>query len=193
MNKAILLLLAITIAGAAQAQQHMKKFGIKGGVNLSTLWGDAEITGSRTAVHMGAMGEFRLSENYSFQPELLYSMQGAKTVVAGIEYEEKLDYIIVPLIVKYHLDHQFSIEAGPQVGMLMSAKRRTDDVKDAYKSIDAGVTAGLCYDLPQGFFFEARYYVGLTGMAKDFDYEGINYPAATITNSVLALSMGFKL
>lgn len=193
MKKAILLLIGLTIAGAGHAQQHTKKFGIKGGINLSTLFGDGEIAGSRTAVHMGAMGEFRISDTYSFQPELMYSMQGANIIVAGTEYEEKLDYIIIPLIVKYHLDDAFSLEAGPQVGMLMSAKRRTEDVKDAYKSIDAGITAGLCYDMPLGFFFEARYYLGITGIAKDFDYEGVNYPALTTTHSVVALSLGFKL
>jgi len=69
-----------------------------------------------------------LSEKITFQPELLYSMQGFKehnTKSSGsaiYDSELKLNYISVPLVFQYKFATDFYAEAGPQVDLLMSAK-----------------------------------------------------------------------
>ena len=147
----------------------------------------AETSGSRTGLHIGGVAEFKLSETFSVQPELLYSMQGSKEDFEGIEVENKFDYLNIPIMAKYYLMEGLSIEAGPQVGFLMSAKAEDEDIKDGFKSIDFALNGGVAYDLPMGVFFQARYSAGLNNI-----YDGEGSDDYKITNNVISVSVGYK-
>jgi len=205
MKKIILSAALLMAVGFSVNAQESIKFGIKAGVNFSTFGGDADNADSRTGFHAGAVAEFKLSENFSVQPELLYSQLGAKTEynesdglgIYRVEETAKYDYIALPILAKYYIIEGLSIEAGPQVGFLINAKGETKisaggesgtseaDVKDLTKSVDFGVAAGLAYDLPMGVFFQARYYAGLS---NTYDGEG----NADIKNSAFQISVGYK-
>src|SRR5690606_6896103 len=80
---------------------------------------------------------------------------------------EKFDYINLPLIVKYYATKNISVEVGPQVGFLLSAKNKTNDANDDIedqKRFDFGLIGGLGYELNNGVFFQARYNLGLTNI-----------------------------
>lgn len=190
MKKILLSAAAIMAFGFASQAQDIK-FGAKAGLNIADFGGDAETSGSRTGFHVGVVAEFKLTEQFSIQPELLYSMQGAKyeTVndFAIVEQDMKLDYLNVPIMAKYYLFEGFSIQAGPQVGFLMSAKDEDTDVKDSFKSIDFALNGGVGYELPLGVFFQARYSAGLANIA---DGEGSD--DYSINNNVISLSVGYK-
>ncbi len=87
---------------------------------------------------LGVVAEIMVSDMFAVQPELIYSSQGS-------DYEEsdegfdfsgtvKLDYLNIPVMAKYYVAEGFSVEAGPQVGFLLSAKDEYDggeeDIKD---------------------------------------------------------------
>ncbi|WP_417355641.1 porin family protein [Flavobacterium sp.] len=192
MKKILLSAVALMAFGFASQAQDIK-FGAKAGLNIADFGGDAETSGSRTGFHVGAVAEFKLTEQFSIQPELLYSMQGAKfeTVIdfAVIEQDMKLDYLNVPIMAKYYLFEGFSIQAGPQVGFLMSAKAEDEDVKDSFKSIDFALNGGVGYELPMGVFFQARYSAGLADI-NDVDVDGAD--AVKINNNVISVSVGYK-
>ncbi len=185
--KKLLLSAAAVMAFSFATQAQEVKFGAKVGVNIADLGGDAETDGSLTGLHIGGVAEIKLTETFSVQPELVYSMQGAavKDELGG-DADLKLGYLNVPIMAKYYLMEGLSIEAGPQVGFLMSAKAEDDDVKDGYKSIDFALNGGVAYDLPMGVFFQARYSAGLSDIN---DFEGSD---AKITNNVISLSVGYK-
>ena len=77
--KKLLLFAAVAVFGLSNVNAQEVKFGAKAGVNFATITGD-ETSGvdSRTAFHIGGVAEIVISEKFSFQPELLYSGQGAK-------------------------------------------------------------------------------------------------------------------
>ncbi|WP_417365655.1 porin family protein [Flavobacterium beibuense] len=201
MKKILLSAAAIMAFGFASQAQDIK-FGAKAGVNFSTLSGADGDVSSRTGFHVGAVAEVKLTEQFSIQPEILYSMQGADQeateefmgVTYNYESSLKLGYINVPVMAKYYLMEGLSIEAGPQVGFLLSAKEEynvegesgEEDVKDSVSSIDFGLAGGVSYDLPVGLFFNARYYAGLSNV-YDGDLDGIEYQ-----NGVFSLSVGYK-
>ena len=66
---------------------------------------------------------------------------------------------------KFYVAEGFSIEAGPQVGFLFSAKDEydfdgdtgEDDIKEYFKGIDFGVNFGVGYKLEGGLNLGARY------------------------------------
>jgi len=189
---------------SATAQEDIK-FGVKAGVNIATFGGDIEDLDSRTGFHAGVVAEFKLSETFSIQPELMYSQMGAKLDYVdsdgiteyNVESTSKFDYISLPILAKYYIIEGLSIEAGPQIGFLVSAKQedkvsgvgeQSADVKDGAKSIDFGLAGGLAYDLPIGLFFQARYYAGIANIAE----EGDSNDDFKVTNMGVQLSVGYK-
>lgn len=196
MKKILLSAVAVMALGyAAQAQSEDMKFGVKAGLNISNLGGDMETDGSRTGLHIGGVAEFKISETFSVQPEILYSMMGAKVKEADfesldvVEYDINLDYLSIPIMAKYYVAEGFSVEAGPYVSFLMSAKEDGNDAKDYYKGVDFGLGGGVAYDLPMGVFFQIRYSAGLSDI-NDFEVEGLE--SAKITNNALQVSVGYK-
>lgn len=191
MKKILLTAFAVAAFGVAQAQEEMS-FGAKAGLNIADLGSDAETDGSLIGFHVGGVAEFPISENFSIQPELLYSMQGAKVVFVDefdvMEADLKLSYINVPIMAKYYIMEGLSLEVGPQIGFLMSAKVDDEDVKDGYKSIDFGLNGGVGYKTEMGLFFQARYNAGLAAINEEFEGDG----GAKVTNNVISFSVGYK-
>ena len=172
------------------------KFGANVGVNFATITGDdTSDVKSKTSFHLGAVAEISISDKFSVQPELLYSAQGAKE--DGGDGELKLDYINIPVMAKFYVAEGFSLEAGPQVGFLMSAKSEgggeSVDMKDFTSGIDFGLNFGLGYKMESGLNFGARYNLGLSNfwdLPSDIDPEfGIS--DFKNKNSVIQLSVGY--
>ena len=183
------LMTAILITGIASAQHgntpagHVN-IGIKGGVNLYNVHNDNNTKyDPRTGYHFGLLGHIHFNNQFAIQPEIVYSAQGAK-----IEMDTKynLDYINVPVLFQYMFDNGFRLQAGPQVGFLISAKSKnnnnTTDNKDNLKPIDFGVSIGASYVFPPtGFGIDARYNLGLSNINKN--------SAVNSTNRGLQLGM----
>ena len=121
--KKLILCAAIAAFGLSNVNAQEVKFGAKAGVNFANLSGDdADDLDSRTSFHIGGVVNIGISEKFAVQPELVYSSQGAKGNFEGVDVDYNFDYINVPVLAKFTVAEGFSIEAGPQVGFLMSAK-----------------------------------------------------------------------
>ena len=175
MKKLFLALIAFAgISTATQAQSI--KLGVKAGPNFSNFNGGiSEIDySSRTSFHAGVLLEVKVFENFSVQPELLYSSQGAK--VEGIN-DFNLDYISVPVMAKFYiLTDRLSLEAGPQFSFLVNDPQKTYDNQE----FDFAVAGGLGLKLTNNIFVSARYNVGLTEVSK----------YAEVKNSTFQISAG---
>src|SRR5690606_6511134 len=125
MKKTVLLLLFVTMAAFTSNAQEIK-FGAKAGLNISNQTGDIENTKSLIGFHIGGFAEIKFTEKFAFQPELLYSLQGAKYDFSEEDFTEestlKLNYLNIPLMFKYYATESLFVEAGPQIGLLLSAK-----------------------------------------------------------------------
>jgi hypothetical protein len=188
MKKIILTAMAVFAFGFANAQKV--EFGAKVGFNLANVTGDAVGNSTRFGFNGGFFADINLSEKLVFQPELLYSTQGAK--YKGEDgYNANIDYLNVPLMLKYYVTEKFNIEAGPQVGFLLSAKSKDSEgsysIKDETKSTDFGLNFGLGYDFTKNIFVNGRYNLGLSNIIKNT--EGEDYNAK---NSVFSFAVGYK-
>jgi opacity protein-like surface antigen len=172
-------------------------FGAKAGVNFSDIIGEkVDSFEGLTSFHVRAVAEIQISEKFSVQPELIYSMQGSdySEDFEGDDFEGsvKVNYLNIPLMAKYYVADGFSLEAGPQIGLLVSAtdeyEDEEDDIKDFLKSTDFGINFGLGYKLESGLNFTARYNIGLSDNldADDFETDGAEYK-----NSVIQFSVGY--
>ena len=212
MRKIILTLIVLVGMNSVNAQEQNKtksnnmRFGLKAGLNIANLNFSGDVSPSTNPVpnfHIGAFVEISIDEKWAFQPELIYSMQGAKFDMLYVEGTDtyntkntfKLNYLNIPLMFKYN-ENKLFFEAGPQIGFLTSAKLKTEisglgsgeqDAKELFKSIDFGLGFGLGYNFTDKLAVNARYNLGLTNIAET--ESGENTEAK---NSVFSFSLAYK-
>ena len=89
-----------------------------------------------TTATLGIVTEIGISENFAFQPELLYTTKGFKIseglninlggfpIPAGVTASTKINYLEVPLLAKYKFGNEalrFNVTAGPVVSYAANA------------------------------------------------------------------------
>lgn len=192
---------AIAVSSLTFAQQ----FGAKAGVSVSSLSEDATLSDQKSKVGFNA-GFFMnapLGQNFSIQPELLYSQYGdkAEATVASNKYSytRSLDYITVPVMFQYNATPEFYLEAGPELGFLVSAKNKvknettgntvteTSNYKDDLNGFNFGLGLGAGYYFTPNIGLTARYVAGFTDIAKD-------RPSGSdaVRNNVFQAGLAFK-
>lgn len=191
MKRIILAAIAVMAFGFTNAQQT--RFGVKGGLNISTVvGGDVDDTKSLVGFHVGGFAEIKVFDKFFIQPELLYSAQGTKVDgPLGGDADLKLNYLNIPVLAKYYIVDKFSVEAGPQLGILLSAKAEGQDIKDYTRSVDLGFNIGAGYNFTDNLSVGLRYTIGLSPLTdKDIDNSDDYYDSAK--NSNFALSLAYK-
>lgn len=169
------------------------QIGIRGGANFANVTGDdVENTDARTGLMVGVYTNFALANSpITIQPEVLYSQQGFKQDTELGEATAKLDYIKVPVLVKFGFGSSGMISpqiyAGPYVGFKANAKMEIDGEEtdfDNVKSTDFGVSVGADLFINSLFSLGARYSAGLTNIADEGD--------ADFKNSVFSIVAGIE-
>ena len=186
--KKLVLGAALAVSSLTFAQQ----FGIKGGMNVSSLSNDAglEDSSSKIGFNAGVFLNAPLAANFSIQPEVLYNNLGSKVTLTDFdinndnytaEYARHLDYISVPVMFQYNSTPSFYLEAGPQFSFLLDARDKykstkngsttdsdTRDLnKDAFNTFDFGLGLGAGYWITPKLGINARYNAGFTDIYKE--------------------------
>lgn len=178
--KKLFVMAILLIAGSVSVNAQGIDIGVKAGANFAKLDGDGINGDNLTSFHVGALLEINVFENFSVQPEVMYSSQGTKVEGAG---DFKLDYIAVPVLAKFYLiSDKLSLEAGPQFSFLVNDDAPSVETQFETKSFDFAAVGGLGLNITNNLFVQARYVAGLTDTSKD----------AKVTNQVIQLSLGLK-
>ena len=175
MQKKILILpFVLLLFNSSLLAQATFSFGVKGGVNFSTLMGEgAEGSDALIGPHAGGLVNYSSTNDEGFlknalQAEILYSLQGAKSG----DDKTTLSYINIPIMIqRYIASSGFYIETGPQLGFLISAKQKLNgtetDIKGESKTFDFSVNFGLGYKHNSGIGINARYGLGVTSVTSN--------------------------
>jgi hypothetical protein len=168
---------------------HKSNAGIKGGYNLAAVNYDGQgETGQRHGFHVGVYGEEFISENFSIQPELMYSQQGYEIRDNNGTFTQKLNYINLPVMLKAYPSKNFFLEAGPQIGLAISHKEVYDGLFSGSQEYDPnnfdwGMNFGGGFKTDSGISLGVRYHLGL----------GDLYDSGKAHNRVWQFSIGFDL
>ena len=167
--------------------------GVKAGLNISNQnvsWNGSSIdTNAKAGVHLGGYAVVMFAEKVGIQPEIVFSMQGAKYP----DYDGKtiFNYLNIPILARYSINEMFSVHAGPQIGFLLTAKSEDDgdkfDRKDEFDGLDIGGAIGVGVEWPSGINCGARYVIGFSQISKDVDDNG------EFKNHVFQLYAAYKL
>ena len=188
--KKLLLLVAMVAASFGAKGQSNLSFGPKIGLNVSDLTDEGY--GPRVGMNVGIFAQYRFNSSWAVQPEILYSMQGARTtnMDGGPNRTEKIDYISVPILAKFYATHRLSFGIGPQVAFRVKADNGGGTYgngvtfKDRTKPVELAAAVGVAYDFPIGIVLDARYTIGVTKAVKTL-YTNQH-------NSVFQFSVGYK-
>ena len=187
-------------------------YGLKAGLNMANLTDEPEGESykMKMGVALGGFAVYKVNDNLSIQPELLYTQKGNEIEYSYEDYDYsyadwwnhpvtvtekfkiKLDYIEIPVLAKYSFSPGESvcpfIFGGPALGILMSAKVDSEDIKSDCNSMDIGLVLGGGVELESGVSIDLRYDMGMT---KVFKSEEGYTPKQK--NTVISLMVGYKL
>ena len=178
----LLIITFLSITNLIKAQNI--DFGIKGGLNISNITGGDADRNNLFNFHVGSFAEIELNKKLSIQPELLYTRQGSEVENT---LKIKIDYLAIPILVKYYFYEKLSLEVGPQMSFLVNDKiefidSSLPDADTDASSFDFGLSLGVGSNLTSNILLQARYYYGITTISENPD----------VKNSVFQISLGYK-
>jgi hypothetical protein len=165
------ILLVIVTACSMIITNAQTKFGIKAGLNITTVTGDnSNIFSSSVAAHAGGLVNFEVAKQFSIQPEAVLSIEGAKFSANGVTGRMSGTFINIPLLAQYKSTSGFIVHTGPQLGLLMSANQKvtgqaSESIKDDLKSTNFSWAFGAGFQPKSSQLgFTVRYNLGISNI-----------------------------
>jgi hypothetical protein len=175
MKKAFLAMMVLSLAIASQAQGV--RIGAKLGANMNKISGQSFKEGYDLSYHVGGFLEIDLSKKWGLQPEVYFN-QATTTRTSGFNAiytanpnantDIKLNYLSIPILLRYNIGNMLTLNAGPQFSILMNNdKTLLQNGGSAFKNGDFAMAAGAQINLKMLRIY-GRYNIGLSNI-NDID------------------------
>lgn len=191
MNKFAYFATAALLATAAQAAptstetvntastQNMPRIGVTANLGMAGAYNSKHIKedgykGAEVAV--GATSVIPLAHRFSANPslEFAYRHEGLDIKGTGADIETTVNEMAIeaPLLIRFNVTPGFFLEAGPELGVLLSAKSEVEskvlgvsstekkDITDERTRFEIGAGAGLGYQFTENLAMDLRYNYG---------------------------------
>lgn len=192
--------------------------GLKLGLNMANIHGTdvanfenetEESWGSKIGFCVGGYISFKIGEMFAIQPEVFYTMKGAKieTTLLGetAKLKLKFSYLEIPVLAKLLISTQSNVKpslfVGPTLAIKLSGKMWAEwagesdeeDIEDMKGTdfgliIGGGIDFGLDAASKRKIMVDLRYILGLTTIHKSVEGEEI----VDVKNGVFSLMVGFS-
>lgn len=200
MKKLITLISLLVIAVTAYSQQLRPgslTITPKIGLNASSYYGsDNDGCDYKAGLIVGAEGEYYIKNWLGISAGLMYSQQGC-SMSDNNDVKVCTEYLNVPVLCVFHFGKCFSLKAGLQPGVNLSAKVKANGYAvdlsksgvDA-KGFDIAMPMGMSFAI-NSFTIDARYALGLNHAFKGHNSYG-SLDNANLYNSVFSLTLGYR-
>ena len=205
MRKILGLFFLLALAGSAHSQVLISlllgdklnseglEFGLTGGFNWSTI-SNMEADKSLSTLNLGFYFDIRMKQQFWLHTGVLVKSRlgvaelstndlnylEVSQYESGGDYNQSINYFLVPVLAKYKFKNNFYIELGLQFGLAYKSWveyiEKNDDVdarireynKDQINRIDAGIRGGVGYKLLKGTGMNIglAYYYGFVDVYK---------------------------
>lgn len=192
MKQLFVVLAVVGVLGVTEARAQ-DRGGVRIGVNMATLSVDNEEDfdpKTRTGLVVGLYGVVPVNDIFAFQPEVLFSQQGAKVEDGSDEATLKLDYVQIPALARVRLGRTSPayLLVGPTFGFNTRAESefngQTEDFKDEVKGNDVGLVTGIAIHAGRAVI-DGRYTWGLMNIDDSTD-------PGNVKSRVFSVSVGFR-
>lgn len=187
----IILFAALLVAGTTVNAQKGFRLGVKAGANLNKIDGQSFDQGFDFSYHAGAFVEYDFSKRWGIQPEVIWSQTSTKrgtnldAIYSTLPTNVKLDYLMVPVLLRYSPIGLLSFVAGPQFGVLINKDDNLlQNGQQAFKSGDLSMVLGAQVNLKVLRVY-GRYNIGLQNINDFSDQQ-------KWTNQQVQLGVGLK-
>lgn len=168
------MLLAASVISFAQRTPFLQA-GVKAGVNITKIDGKSFNDEFKYGYSVGAFLAVKVGEKWQIQPEVLLNQYNTKTastfdtLYKGISFKNvSLNYICIPVLLNYSPTRFFTLQAGPQFGILKDKSAGLfDNGKNAFKNGDLSMLGGVQLNIAN-FKISGRYVIGLSNI-NDID------------------------
>lgn len=193
----VLVVLCTTVAtGYSQQRLPFLEVGIKGGTNITKVDGVSFKDEYKYGYSLGVFAQVKVGEKWQVQPEVLLNQYASKTAenfdqmnpfAQGNNLKNvKLNYVSIPLLLDYSPTRFFTLQAGPQYGILIDKNvNLVQNGKNAFKNGDFSMLGGIQLNIAN-FKLGARYFAGLNNI-NDLDNKN------KWKNQGFQLSLGLRL
>lgn len=178
-KKIIAFLCAMAFLAVAIPAQAQLRFGVKGGLNITSVHFDSDLLKSDnvTGFHIGPMIEATMPLlGFGFDAALLYSQKGMESSSSGVKTTMKTSYIDVPVNLKWKFGLPIVkayLAAGPYASFRVGGDKIWNVLSDQLetKSFGAGLNFGAGVEVFNHLQVGFNYELGLT---DNFSAEKLN-------------------
>ncbi len=167
--KRTIITLAVFIIATKTAMSQDFSFGLKAGANFTKITGTSFKDEFNLSYQAGAFMEIAINKKIGIQPEFLFSQSKGTTVAAGgiltaTNSNYELNYINIPLLLRYKIGKILVLNLGPQYSILLNNDNTLlGNSKDAFKNGDFAMVGGVQLGFKYLRFY-ARYNIGLNNV-----------------------------
>lgn len=156
---------------------------------------------SRLGIEAGLFYNHEIGAGFYIQPELNYSERGFKVEYLSIlKTKASINYLRIPVLIKYDLlANNDQLFITPFVGPYLGFNLNSDfeeiefvlnqigiDPNQFITDTDIGLDMGFSIGIASGFFFDARYSLGLKNI-----FDSPAFDIGRITNRSITLGLGY--
>ena len=174
----ILAILMVTISTSYAQQLPFFELGFKGGTNITKVDGVSFKDEYKYGYSAGAFALLKVGKKWQVQPEVLFNQYASKTAANFDDMnpfghgnnlkDVRLNYVSIPLLLDYSPTRFFTLQAGPQYGILIDKNvNLVQNGKNAFKNGDFSMLGGIQLNIAN-FKIGGRYFVGLNNI-NDLD------------------------
>jgi len=224
--KKITVILLIVLATTIMAQSEVGKqvqYGVKGGISFNHFLGDIPIELDPrlyTGFSAGVFANYKVNDNFSIQPEVIYSRKGSNFEEFKFESERyqfaqifrldlyiNTDWIEIPILGMYQISDEFTLFGGPYIGFYLNGKVVAEPSIGGILGIDwdydidskmlrlpdYGIVIGGKYKFNDKLAIQARWVYGIQDLADDVIVTFLDDDFIVINNSSFQLQFDFTI
>ncbi len=186
MKKKLQFVALFLVFGFLTCKAQDASYGMRIGANLSSIDSDnipENLEDSRFGIVVGFLVEYPITQKWSIQPEFQFSSLGNddKTL--------RVDYLQLPVLLKYNFSQLFNIHIGPQVGVKIWEWEDNTGLETNFNTFNFAGVIGVGANITDNVFADLRYGFGLSNIIDDEDIPG----GAEGSTRNIQLSIGYKL
>lgn len=165
------------VVGANSSNMNFNKGVPAPATHINRTW--------KTGLSLGFLIDVPLAEKLFLQPGYYYVQRNGADKSTGLNY--LVDFLSLPVLLKYKISPVISILAGPEGGLLISATQNSNGVKTTithdFEERSIGATGGIDFLIKNNFLISARIMQGLNhiGIGQRSDVKEFKYESASLS------------
>lgn len=167
----LIALISFTFANAQSRQKGTIEITPKIGFSTFNENNENNNTNSNSGVAFGATADYYLNNRWSLRSGLLFDKMGGEYSYGGMAFEDKLNYLTIPLNANWHFGstRKWNLNLGFSPSFLLNAEvNGTEIPKSAIESFQLGFTYGIGYKIEVnekfGILLDWQGFAGLTNI-----------------------------